>query len=300
VAASYLGAVNLTVPYALTGTYLPGNYFSVMVTGTIDLTWSTKLNAAPTLCSAGQFIIYNANGRFDLVGEVSGAINLDSKLDKAGGTMTGPLVLNADPTAALGAATKQYADKMVPKAGGTMTGLLVLSADPAAALGAATKQYVDNKVGTVTGFVAKAGDTMTGPLTLSGDATAALQAVPKQQVEAIDAANRTAWAAGDAAVTTAYQTAVGNRVNKGGDTMTGALTLSGDPTTALHAATKQYADGLDAATRAVLNSGDATLRSEYQAADAGKVAKTGDTMSGTLDMGEYRSATWTAKRVTGA
>jgi hypothetical protein len=67
--------------------------------------------------------------------------------------------------------------------------------------------------------------------------------------------------------------------------MTGALTLSGDPTTALHAATKQYADGLDAATRAVLNSGDATLRSEYQAADAGKVAKTGDTMSGTLEIG---------------
>lgn len=34
----------------------------------------------------------------------------------------------------------------VAKAGSTMTGLLLLSADPAVALGAATKQYVDNKV----------------------------------------------------------------------------------------------------------------------------------------------------------
>lgn len=37
----------------------------------------------------------------------------------------------------------------VPLAGGTMTGLLLLSADPAAALGAATKQYVDNTLGVV-------------------------------------------------------------------------------------------------------------------------------------------------------
>ena len=33
-----------------------------------------------------------------------------------------------------------------------------------------------------------------------------------------------------------------SRVAKAGDTMTGALTLSGDPTSALHAATKQYVD----------------------------------------------------------
>jgi hypothetical protein len=68
----------------------------------------------------------------------------------SGGTMTGPLVttstltLNADPAAALQAATKQYVDNTaVSVSGDTMTGLLVLSANPAAALGAATKQYVD-------------------------------------------------------------------------------------------------------------------------------------------------------------
>ena len=50
-------------------------------------------------------------------------------------------------------------------------------------------------------------------------------------------------------VSTAQATAIGLKVSKAGDTMTGALVLSGDPTSALHAATKQYVDatsiGLD-------------------------------------------------------
>lgn len=95
----------------------------------------------------------------------------------AGDTMTGDLVLNADPSAALGAATKQTVDAKVAKSGDTMTGLLVLSADPAAALGAATKQYVDAKV-------SKSGDTMTGLLVLSADPAADLGAATKQYVDA--------------------------------------------------------------------------------------------------------------------
>ena len=43
-------------------------------------------------------------------------------------------------------------------------------------------------------------------------------------------------------VSTAQATANGLRVLKAGDIMTGALTLSADPTAALHAATKQYVD----------------------------------------------------------
>jgi hypothetical protein len=73
-----------------------------------------------------------------------------SGVNVAGDTMTGPLVLSANPSAALGAATKQYVDTSVSasvnKSGDTMTGLLVLSANPSAALGAATKQYVDTLV----------------------------------------------------------------------------------------------------------------------------------------------------------
>jgi len=43
-------------------------------------------------------------------------------------------------------------------------------------------------------------------------------------------------------ISTATQTALNGKVAKAGDTMTGALVLSGAPTLALHAATKQYVD----------------------------------------------------------
>jgi hypothetical protein len=81
-----------------------------------------------------------------------------------GDTMTGPLVLNADPAAPLGAATKQYADSKVNKAGDTMTGPLVLNADPAAPLGAATKKYVDGKPSSDPSKLPLAGGTMTGAI----------------------------------------------------------------------------------------------------------------------------------------
>jgi hypothetical protein len=45
-------------------------------------------------------------------------------LSKSGGSMTGPLTLNANPTAALGAATKQYVDTSA--AGATLVGAVVM------------------------------------------------------------------------------------------------------------------------------------------------------------------------------
>ena len=48
-------------------------------------------------------------------------------------------------------------------------------------------------------------------------------------------------------VTSSIQTQLDAMVEKAGDTMTGVLTLSADPTSALHAATKQYVDTIAAA-----------------------------------------------------
>jgi hypothetical protein len=97
-----------------------------------------------------------------------------------GGTMTGPLVLSADPSVVLGAATKQYVDAQhalsVPVAGGTMTGALTLFGAPTAALHAATKAYADT-------MVPLAGGTMTGLLTLSAAPTANMHAVTKLYVD---------------------------------------------------------------------------------------------------------------------
>ncbi|MGA1373079.1 MAG: hypothetical protein ACO3Z6_15945 [Pseudomonadales bacterium] len=148
VTASYLGLIDLTVPYALGGTYTVGNYFAVSKTGTIDSSWNVHLNdiaakthgtptplALPTTVSAGQLLIRNSNNKWDLVGDTSASAAISGKVDKAGDTMTGPLVLAANPTAALEAATKQYADSKLDDTGGTMTGPLISAASTAANAG---------------------------------------------------------------------------------------------------------------------------------------------------------------------
>jgi hypothetical protein len=121
-----------------------------------------------------------------------------SKLSLSGGTMTGALILNTNPSVPFGASTKQYVDSSVPgpstvvplmagtaavgtgttwaradhvhpsdanrvaKSGDTMSGLLVLSGDPTNVLGAVTKQYSDTKVPQAGGV------TMGGVLNLLG------------------------------------------------------------------------------------------------------------------------------------
>lgn len=89
----------------------------------------------------------------------------NTRLPLAGGTMTGALTLNADPTAALHAATKQYVDvkssgssqaltnytdqavgTRLSNTGGALTGFLTLHADPTLDLHASTKRYVDRRI----------------------------------------------------------------------------------------------------------------------------------------------------------
>ena len=113
--------------------------------------------------------------------------NIDLKINKttadtyyvklAGDTMTGLLTLSGNPSSALHAVPKQYADLKLPFTGGTLTGSLILHADPSVALQAATKQYVDNT------SVSISGDTMTNFLTLHADPVNALHAATKQYVD---------------------------------------------------------------------------------------------------------------------
>ena len=80
----------------------------------------------------------------------------DSKLDLAGGTMTGEIILDSDypanPRAAVNANYVQEelnainVDGKLDLAGGTMTGALILSGAPTQDLQAATKSYVDTTV----------------------------------------------------------------------------------------------------------------------------------------------------------
>ncbi len=121
----------------------------------------------------------------------------------------------------------------VRKSGDTMDGYLTLVADPTNALHAATKAYVD----AATNAVSPAALGL-GSIAYSN----ASEYVHVTQVGTIAASN-----AGDY-VHVAYTNAW---VLKSGDTMTGALTLSGDPTEPAHAATKAYVDALSNAAAGV-------------------------------------------------
>lgn len=80
----------------------------------------------------------------------------------------------------------------------------------------------------------------------TGDATGVDTAQVEAAATAASAAAATAQAAASAAqiAATAAQTAAASKVAKSGDTMTGLLVLSADPTAPLGAVTKQYADAI--------------------------------------------------------
>lgn len=125
---------------------------------------------------------------------------------------TDVVTAQTDATQALtdAATANSNADTRVLKAGDTMIGALVLPSDPVNPLEAATKQYVDTANSTQDTAITAA----------QTDATQAL------------------------ADASAANTNANSRVLKSGDTMTGILTLSADPTNSLEAATKQYVDAV--------------------------------------------------------
>ena len=96
-------------------------------------------------------------------------------MPKSGGTFTGEVVLKADPTKALGAATMQYVDNKasnyMPKSGGTFTGAITLSGAPTADLHATTKKYVDDTAATAAASVV---DSAPGTLNTLNELAAAL------------------------------------------------------------------------------------------------------------------------------
>ena len=195
-----------------------------------------------------------------------------------------------------GLISKTYVDTAdglrVLKAGDTMTGALNLpNSDPTLDNQAARKKYVDDRVATRTtptdvstavGLrVLKAGDSMSGFLTLHANPNSDLHAATKQYVDAAVGGGTTGL------VSKVYvDTADGLRVLKAGDTMTGFLTLHANPTSNLHAATKQYVDA------AVINGTSSLVSKTYvDTADSARVLKSGDTMTGFLTLHANPTAT---------
>jgi hypothetical protein len=90
----------------------------------------------------------------------------------------------------------------------------------------------------------------TGGNTVTDRIASAVSDLVASSPEALDTLNELAAALGDDPnFATTVATDIGTKVSKSGDTMTGDLSLAQDPTSALHAATKQYVD--DSVSQAV-------------------------------------------------
>jgi hypothetical protein len=86
----------------------------------------------------------------------------------------------------------------------------------------------------------------------------------------------------DKPVSTATQTALDAKLSLAGGTMTGKITLDGDPSSALHAATKQYVDNVEAGLKAkpsVVAATTANLTADYANGTSG----VGATLTGTAN-----------------
>lgn len=115
----------------------------------------------------------------------------------------------------------------------------------------ATKTYADTVAGTAETDAKTYTDELIGDVTVDGTAgntvTARIATAVANLVDsapaALDTLNELAAALNDdASFSSTITTSIGTKVSKAGDTMTGALVLSGAPTLDLHAATKAYVD----------------------------------------------------------
>jgi hypothetical protein len=335
-------SVNLTPG---TGLSLSGNTLNINVGSGLETDVSNNLRVA--LSSTGSLQYSSDNLSIKLDGttlttsanglKLSDSLNTqiaDAVTKSGASTVTGSIVIsssgslksNVTPSTSNDVVTKGYVDTadsaLQTQINSLQTTVSSLNSDPV------TKTYVDTQVASK---VSKAGDTMTGALTLSGNPTQALHAAPKQYVDSavsthagdytlhltsaqntfLDALTVTSTEVNYlSGVTSNVQTQLNSKLNLSGGTMTGLLTLSGDPTANLHAATKQYVDNQDAtkvskagdtmtglltlsgdptanlhaATKQYVDSSASTVTTYVNTQVATKVSKAGDTMTGFLTL----------------
>lgn len=202
-------------------------------------TWGPKING--NLDSIDSQMKSNANAA------AAAQTTANAALPKAGGTMTGYITLNGDPTSALHASTKQYVDGFLSKSGGTMTGFITLHAAPSSANHAATKGYVDSAISSSVSGVASItttfGGTETGSVSLTAGKIGAAESAHTHPLTALQQSgagvgqiigwNGVAWVAVNAPATdkTTLQNTLASPTFSGtltsGSISTGAITGSG-------------------------------------------------------------------------
>jgi len=132
VTINQLSAANYLVGTELTPVYQNADTFRTDINSIVNFARSV---ITPPLSAATQILSSNVFTQIGL------------RLPLAGGTMTGYITANADPTLPLHVATKRYVDSAdalrIPLSGGTMTGFLSVAA-PIRSVEVANKQYVDS------------------------------------------------------------------------------------------------------------------------------------------------------------
>lgn len=236
--------------------------------------------------SEGSTNLYFTNSRAQsaVAGDISTAVSDHNALTTGVHGVTGDVVGTSDAQAltnkTLGTGTQLTADL------DANTHKITNLVSPTLTADAATKGYVDTKVADLV------------------DGAPAL----------LDTLNELAAAIGDDEnFVTTITTSIGEKVAKSGDTMTGELVLSGDPTNVLGAAPKQYVDQAEADavssandyTDTAIAAGDATATPTYLALNINDVAKqiaavvpnglTGGELAYSFAHADYRSAKLTVK-----
>ena len=112
----------------------PGALIRASTISRIDATATSASDAASTALARSETALDSANAALDTATEAESTAN--KALPLIGGSLTGPLTLSANPTSALGAATKAYVDNALPLGGpylpitgGILEGPLTLAAD---------------------------------------------------------------------------------------------------------------------------------------------------------------------------
>ena len=105
----------------------------------------------------------------------------------------------------------------------------------------------------------------TGGNTVTDRIASAVSLLVDSSPETLDTLNELAAALGDDPnFATTVSTSIGTKVSKAGDSMTGDLTLAQDPTSNLHAATKQYVDAAETDARAYTDTRETAITTAYQ------------------------------------
>jgi hypothetical protein len=131
--------------------YIAGGNSNVTIATGSGISWITTCSGENiNLGTVSGFLHFHFGGNGGTFGNPNSAqevcVTRSSTPSYTTVTLTGAITNSTQ------AATKAYVDTAVgaklPLAGGTLTGALILNADPAVALGAATKQYVDAHIAT--------------------------------------------------------------------------------------------------------------------------------------------------------